>query len=70
MTQPFGIAELAARCDAALRRYHKTVDKDPVVRTGLLTVDLVSRGVTTSNTYPLRVRNIVCCIYWLRISGW
>jgi two-component system, OmpR family, KDP operon response regulator KdpE len=46
MTKPFGIAELAARCEAALRRYHKAVDKDPVVRTGPLTVDLVSRAVT------------------------
>jgi two-component system, OmpR family, KDP operon response regulator KdpE len=46
MVKPFGIAELAARCDAALRRYHKAADKDPVVRTGGLTVDLVSRAVT------------------------
>jgi two-component system, OmpR family, KDP operon response regulator KdpE len=46
MTKPFGIAELAARCEAALRRYHKTVDKDPVVRTGPLTIDLVTRTVT------------------------
>jgi two-component system KDP operon response regulator KdpE len=46
MSKPFGIAELAARCDAALRRYHKAVDKDPVVRTGPLTIDLVSRAVT------------------------
>jgi two-component system, OmpR family, KDP operon response regulator KdpE len=45
MIKPFGIAELAARCEAALRRYHKTVDKDPVVRTGPLTVDLVSGAV-------------------------
>ena len=37
MAKPFGIAELAARCEAALRRYHKAVDKDPVVRTGPLT---------------------------------
>jgi two-component system, OmpR family, KDP operon response regulator KdpE len=44
--KPFGIAELAARCEAALRRYHKAVDKDPLVRTGPLTVDLVSRMVT------------------------
>jgi two-component system, OmpR family, KDP operon response regulator KdpE len=44
--KPFGIAELAARCEAALRRYHKAVDKDPVVRTGPLTVDLASRAVT------------------------
>jgi two-component system, OmpR family, KDP operon response regulator KdpE len=46
MVKPFGIAELAARCEAALRRYHKAADKDPVVRTGPLTVDLVSRAVT------------------------
>ena len=46
MIKPFGIAELAARCEAALRRYHKAVDKDPVVRTGLLSIDLVTRGVT------------------------
>jgi two-component system, OmpR family, KDP operon response regulator KdpE len=32
--KPFGIAELAARCEAALRRY----DKDLVVRTGALAV--------------------------------
>jgi two-component system, OmpR family, KDP operon response regulator KdpE len=46
MIKPFGIAELAARCEAALRRYHKATDKDPVVRTGPLSVDLVSRAVT------------------------
>jgi two-component system, OmpR family, KDP operon response regulator KdpE len=51
VTKPFGIAELAARCDAALRRYHKTADKDPVVRTGPLTVDLVSRAVTLDGRY-------------------
>jgi two-component system, OmpR family, KDP operon response regulator KdpE len=45
MIKPFGIAELAARCEAALRRHHKAVDKDPVVRTGPLTIDLVSRAV-------------------------
>jgi two-component system KDP operon response regulator KdpE len=46
MTKPFGIGELAARCEAALRRYHKSSDKDPVVRTGPLMVNLVSRAVT------------------------
>jgi two-component system, OmpR family, KDP operon response regulator KdpE len=49
--KPFGIAELAARCEAALRRYHKAVDKDPVVRTGALTVDLASRAVTLNRQY-------------------
>jgi two-component system, OmpR family, KDP operon response regulator KdpE len=46
MVKPFGMAELAARCEAALRRYHKATDKDPVVRTGSVTIDLVSRAVT------------------------
>jgi DNA-binding response OmpR family regulator len=45
MILPFGIAELATRCDLALRRYHKSIDKDPVMRTGQLTIDLVSRAV-------------------------
>jgi two-component system KDP operon response regulator KdpE len=45
IVKPFGIAELAARCEAALRRYHKSVDKNPIVRSGDLVVDLVSRSV-------------------------
>jgi two-component system, OmpR family, KDP operon response regulator KdpE len=45
IVKPFGIAELAARCEAAMRRYHKSADKDPIVRTGRLVVDLVSRAV-------------------------
>jgi two-component system, OmpR family, KDP operon response regulator KdpE len=45
IVKPFGIAELAARCEAALRRYHKSAENDPVVRTGSLVVDLVSRSV-------------------------
>ena len=46
IVKPFGIAELAARCEAALRRYHKSADRNPIVRTGPLVVDLVSRSVT------------------------
>jgi two-component system KDP operon response regulator KdpE len=46
VVKPFGIAELAARCEAALRRCHKAAGKDPVVQTGPLKVDLVSRAVT------------------------
>jgi two-component system, OmpR family, KDP operon response regulator KdpE len=49
--KPFGIAELAARCEAALRRYHKAVDKDLVVRTRALTVDLASPAVTLNRQY-------------------
>jgi two-component system, OmpR family, KDP operon response regulator KdpE len=54
--KPYGIAELAARCEAALRRYHKAVDKDPVVRTGPLTIDLVSRAVTLDSRYVTLTR--------------
>jgi two-component system, OmpR family, KDP operon response regulator KdpE len=54
--KPFGIAELAARCEAALRRCHKAVDKDPVVRTGPLTIDLVSRAVTLDSRYVTLTR--------------
>jgi two-component system, OmpR family, KDP operon response regulator KdpE len=46
MTKPFGIAELAARCDAVLRRNYKGVDKGPVVQTGPLTLDPVTHEVT------------------------
>jgi two-component system KDP operon response regulator KdpE len=61
IVKPFGIAELAARCEAALRRYHKSGDKNPIIRTGSLDVDLVSRFVmlgkeritVTKNEYRL-----------------
>jgi two-component system, OmpR family, KDP operon response regulator KdpE len=56
MVKPFGVAELAARCDVALRRYHKAIDKDPVVRTGPLTIDLVSRAVTLDSRYVTLTR--------------
>jgi two-component system, OmpR family, KDP operon response regulator KdpE len=54
--KPFGMAELAARCEAVLRRYHKAVDNDPVVRTGPLTIDLVSRAVTLDSRYVTLTR--------------
>jgi two-component system KDP operon response regulator KdpE len=46
VTKPFGIAELVARCEAVLRRQRLTADKPPVVRTGPLTIDLLSHVVT------------------------
>jgi two-component system, OmpR family, KDP operon response regulator KdpE len=49
IVKPFGIAELAARCEAALRRYHKSADKNPIVRSGDLVVDLVSRSVVVGD---------------------
>jgi two-component system, OmpR family, KDP operon response regulator KdpE len=56
MVKPFGIAELAARCEVVLRRSHRAVDKDPVVRTGPLTIDLVSRAVTLDSRYVTLTR--------------
>jgi two-component system, OmpR family, KDP operon response regulator KdpE len=57
IVKPFGIAELAARCEAALRRYHKSADKNPIVRTGDLVVDLVSRSVTLGEERITLTRN-------------
>ncbi len=56
MTKPFGVAELAARCDAALRRYHKGPDRDPLVRTGALMINLVSRAVTLNGRHVALAR--------------
>jgi two-component system, OmpR family, KDP operon response regulator KdpE len=46
VVKPFGIAELLARCEAALRRHLRSTNRDPVVRAGPLSIDLVSRLVT------------------------
>jgi two-component system KDP operon response regulator KdpE len=46
VVKPFGIAELLARADAALRRSFRSSNKDPIVRAGPLAVDLVSRAVS------------------------
>jgi len=46
VTKPFGIAELVARCEAALRRYFRGKAERPVVVAGPLTIDLVTRIVT------------------------
>jgi two-component system, OmpR family, KDP operon response regulator KdpE len=56
MVKPFWIAELVARCEVALRHYRKAVDNDPVVRTGLLTIDLVSRAVTLGSRHVTLTR--------------
>jgi two-component system KDP operon response regulator KdpE len=50
LTKPFGIAELAARCEAVLRRSRNAAGQDPVVRSGPLTIDLVSRAVVLDGT--------------------
>jgi two-component system KDP operon response regulator KdpE len=46
VVKPFGISELLARADAALRRYSRSTNRRPVVRAGPLSIDLMSRAVT------------------------
>ena len=46
VVKPFGISELLARCEASLRRHLRGSNKDPVVRAGPLSIDLVSRMIT------------------------
>jgi two-component system, OmpR family, KDP operon response regulator KdpE len=48
VVKPFGISELLARVEAALRRQLKSADRDPVVKSGSLSIDLVTRVVTLS----------------------
>ena len=50
VVKPFGMAELLARSDAALRRYFKSATENPVVVVGPLAVDLASRTVSLNNT--------------------
>jgi len=49
VVKPFGIAELIARSHAALRRYFKSVNENPVVVAGPLSIDLVNRTVLLNN---------------------
>jgi len=46
VVKPFGIAELIARSQAALRRYFKSASENPVVTAGPLSIDLVGRTVS------------------------
>ncbi len=50
MVKPFGMAELLARSEAALRRYFKSATENPVVVAGPLSVDLVGRAVSLNNS--------------------
>jgi two-component system KDP operon response regulator KdpE len=46
VVKPFGVSELLARSEAALRRQLRSANKDPIVKAGPLAIDLVSRVVT------------------------
>jgi two-component system KDP operon response regulator KdpE len=50
VVKPFGMAELLARSEAALRRYFKSATENPVVVVGPLSVDLVTRSVALHNS--------------------
>ena len=45
VVKPFGIAELLARSESALRRYFKSTTENSIVTAGPLSVDLVTRSV-------------------------
>lgn len=49
VVKPFGMAELLARSEAALRRYFKSATENPVVIAGPLSIDLVGRTVFLNN---------------------
>jgi two-component system, OmpR family, KDP operon response regulator KdpE len=49
VVKPFGMAELLARSEAALRRYFKSATENPVVLAGPLSINLVSRTVSLNN---------------------
>jgi two-component system KDP operon response regulator KdpE len=50
VVKPFGMAELLARGEAALRRYFKTATENPVVTAGPLSIDLVARTVSLNDS--------------------
>jgi two-component system KDP operon response regulator KdpE len=50
VVKPFGMAELLARSEAALRRYFKSATENPVVVAGPLSVDLVARTVSLNKS--------------------
>jgi two-component system KDP operon response regulator KdpE len=49
VVKPFGMAELLARSEAALRRYYKSATESPVVVAGPLSIDLVARTVSLND---------------------
>ena len=70
VVKPFGIAELLARGDAALRRHLRSTNREPVVRAGPLSIELVSRVVTLkASASNRRARNMRCCMGLRPMSG-
>jgi two-component system KDP operon response regulator KdpE len=57
VVKPFGMAELVARGEAALRRYFKTAAENQVVVVGPLSVDFVGRTVSLNKNRIRLTRN-------------
>jgi two-component system, OmpR family, KDP operon response regulator KdpE len=65
VVKPFGIAELLARSESALRRNLRSTNRDPVVRAGPLAIDLVSRAVTSEGKRIQLTRKEYALLYRL-----
>jgi two-component system KDP operon response regulator KdpE len=65
VVKPFGISELLARCEASMRRHLRSNDKDPVVRAGPLSIDLVSRIVSLNGKRVQLTRKEYALLYAL-----
>jgi two-component system, OmpR family, KDP operon response regulator KdpE len=69
VVKPFGMSELLARGEAAVRRQLKSLDKDPVVRAGPLSIDLVSRVVTLKGKRVQLTRKEYLLLYTLAMHA-
>jgi two-component system KDP operon response regulator KdpE len=54
VVKPFGISELLARSEAMLRRQMRSADREPVVKVGPLSVDLMSKMATLDGRILVR----------------
>jgi two-component system, OmpR family, KDP operon response regulator KdpE len=69
VVKPFGMSELLARGEAAVRRQLKSSDKDPLVRAGPLSIDLVSRVVTLKGKRIQLTRKEYLLLYTLAMHA-
>jgi two-component system, OmpR family, KDP operon response regulator KdpE len=65
LVKPFGILELLARSDVALRRNLRGTNRNPVVRAGPLSVDLAARTVALNGERVQLTRNEYALLHGL-----
>jgi two-component system, OmpR family, KDP operon response regulator KdpE len=65
VVKPFGMSELLARGEAAVRRQLRNSNKEPIVRAGPLSIDLVSRVVTLNGKRVQLTRKEYFLLYTL-----